>query len=260
MPSFNRGDVIPLSLDADDFLLFSGTASYTVSPSGGTVQYSYVSGQNQPIGPFGAAVSVVITCDTAGSYVIQNNPTLAFSLAQSSRTDINGFVASTASGNVVFPDGVSSSIPFVLYDSATEVICPNNTSNNVLVAVTIPAEIMRKNSVIRWRVRTSEDNNANTKTLAVRFGGGVINCYSAGISAVVSRQIVGEIENLNSRYHQRCTPINVSQTMGSLTQAWVYGNVDTTNDQLLTIELKKATAADYFAIQSVYVEVLNANV
>ena len=189
-----------------------------------------------------------------------NNFKKWLSKAQAARPDITGVVAATDDGFPIDPDGLPSAFSVIVFDSQTQVICPNNTVNNVLVAVTIPAEIMTKKSVIRWRVRTSENNNANTKTLAVRFGGGVIPCYSAGIGSVVSRNIIGEIENLNSRYHQRCTPINVNQTLGSLTQPWVTGNVNTENDQLLTFELKKATAGDFFAIESVYVEVLNANV
>lgn len=75
MPNFNRNDVISLTLNSNDSLLFTGTAKFTVYPVGGTSQQGNVSGVNQPLGPYGGTVTLVLTCDTAGSYIQSNNGT-----------------------------------------------------------------------------------------------------------------------------------------------------------------------------------------
>lgn len=99
MPSFNRNDVFTVYLDSDDTITFNGEASFTVTPSGGTTQYSYVSGTGQTLGAYGSNVTLVFTCETAGSYTVNN-----VSLPVYAKAD-NGRIMSW-----VNPDGSTSAV------------------------------------------------------------------------------------------------------------------------------------------------------
>ena len=90
MATFNRGDTVTLSLDYDDVVTITGTASVKITPSGGTATYTNITGTNT-LGAYKAYTTLVITADTAGSYTISSDTSV----------DTHATYATDSSGNVV---------------------------------------------------------------------------------------------------------------------------------------------------------------
>jgi hypothetical protein len=89
MPNFNRGDTLTLTLDYDDVITFTGKGNVTNTPSGGSSTNSYLNGTNLTYGPFkNTSTSIVIVCDTAGSYTISSD--LSVDTTAKYYTDANG--------------------------------------------------------------------------------------------------------------------------------------------------------------------------
>lgn len=73
MPNFARGAVLNLSLDPDDTIIFTGTARAKIASLGGNTAEQALTG-TQVLGPYGVNTTLVITCDTAGSYTQSFQP------------------------------------------------------------------------------------------------------------------------------------------------------------------------------------------
>lgn len=67
MTAFTSGQTITLTLDYDDYVMFSGAGVMTVTPYTGSSWQTYLTG-NQVIGPFKQAVAVSVACTSDGSY------------------------------------------------------------------------------------------------------------------------------------------------------------------------------------------------
>jgi hypothetical protein len=96
MPSFNRGDTLALTLDADDIITFTGTGTVFATVNGSQTQSS-VSGTNTVIGPYCAAATLSIQCATAGSYSQYSTPlgTPKFVFGTSAPVDADGLPDNT---------------------------------------------------------------------------------------------------------------------------------------------------------------------
>lgn len=141
----------------------------------------------------------------------------------------------------------------VIYQSAIPITAPNDTNNNVLLAVTIPP--LRANSRILARMLWTFTNNANTKNTKVRLGGSAY-FYNAGLANLAGANTLIDIINRGATNSQIGTPINVGQTLGSLTQVWSTAAIDTSTSQLLTFEAQKTTAGDSMILEAAWVEVV----
>lgn len=62
--------------------------------------------------------------------------------------------------------------PIILAQSGVPILLTGNTSQNTLAAVTVPGGLMGKNGRLRVFAFYAANNNANTKTANVKFGGG----------------------------------------------------------------------------------------
>lgn len=144
---------------------------------------------------------------------------------------------------------------FTSYQSAIPVSSPLDTVNNVLLALTIAANSMGPNGRLQIRMLWSFTNNANSKPIKVRFGGSVYS-YNAGIASQAGANILVDIMNRGMTNVQIMTPTNVNGTLAHLAQPFIVGNVDTTQDQLLSFEVQKATGTDVAILEAVFVEIL----
>ena len=140
----------------------------------------------------------------------------------------------------------------LIYQSAVPVTAPNDTNNNVLLSVTIPP--LRANSRILARMLWTFTNNANTKNTKVRLGGSAY-FYNAGLANLAGANTLIDIINRGATNSQIGTPINVGQTLGSLTQVWSTASIDTSTSQLLTFECQKTTGSDSMILEAAWVEV-----
>lgn len=71
MVAFAKGDVLSLSLDYDDVVLFNGDANAVLASVNGN-KYFFVTG-NQRLGAYKEVVTLTLTCLTSGSYTITND-------------------------------------------------------------------------------------------------------------------------------------------------------------------------------------------
>jgi hypothetical protein len=141
-----------------------------------------------------------------------------------------------------------------VYQSAVPIVSPLDTVNNVLLSVKIPGNSMGKNGRLQIRMMWSYLNNANAKTIKVRFGG-IAFAYNAGLSSQAGANIIVDIINRGMTGSQIMTPINVGGTISGLTQPFGTSNVDTTIDQLLTFECTKSVGTDTAILEAVFVEI-----
>lgn len=72
MTAFTPGQTLTLTLDYDDYVMFSGAGNMTVTPYTGSAWQTYLTG-NQVIGPFKTqSTTVVIACTSDGTYTQQS--------------------------------------------------------------------------------------------------------------------------------------------------------------------------------------------
>lgn len=143
--------------------------------------------------------------------------------------------------------------PYFISDGAASTALTGTTSETTLKTITIPANTLGVSGTLVIRVALSLTNNANGKTLRVRFGG--TQFLSLSVSSFASHNSETRIQNRNATNSQIAPP-NISTIWGGTTSAVVTGSVDTTLDQAITITGQLTNAADSFTVESVIVEVI----
>jgi len=131
--------------------------------------------------------------------------------------------------------------PVNLYNLATPVVLTGTTSETTMLTVSIPASLMNKRGRASVILLLSLTNNANAKTVKVKFGGQIIATATS-----TSQSLLGFstwLLNLNSETSQK------SNSAVSFT-------VDTTiaNDLVITGQL--ANAGDTVTITAVSLEII----
>lgn len=141
----------------------------------------------------------------------------------------------------------------VLAHSAVAVSHAGDIIDTILVTVVIPGMLLGPNGGLRVTATFSVTNNANTKTMRVKFAG---NSYlNAGVTASSSYRAVVEIWNRNSQAVQiGGGPASGAEGAGGA--AIPASAVDTTIDQNLTFNAFLGNAADTITLESYTVEVI----
>lgn len=143
---------------------------------------------------------------------------------------------------------------YPLANSAVAVNGPNDTNENTLVTVSVPAGAMGANGVLRVTSLWTINNNANVKTARVRFGGTAF--HAIGLASLLSGQLVTIIRNRNSASSQVGFASGASTSFTSTTGANVTAAIDTASAANLTFTVQKATGTDTMTLESYEVEVL----
>lgn len=145
----------------------------------------------------------------------------------------------------------------VLAASGAAVTAPADTNENTLVTITVPANAMGANGILRITTLWTYTNSANSKTLRVKFGGTTFMGVSQTTSNTYSDQ--RNIANRNATNSQVAWPqgsgsggFNVS---GS---AVTTGTIDTTSSQDILITAQKASGAETLILERYLVELLRA--
>lgn len=168
----------------------------------------------------------------------------------------NKLLAPGATANIVqnassfFAEGVSA--PVILDESAAKVDLTGSTSETTLKTITIPAKAMGANGSVRVTLLASANNNANTKTLRVKFGGTTF--HQTNLTTQLSRQAIVIIRNRNSESSQVGNPV-AFDGIGAASAVVITSAVDTTADVTLLITGQLANGADDMHLEGYTIEV-----
>lgn len=168
---------------------------------------------------------------TAGVYTWATKPSAPSSNGSTIRiTDVGtGGSLWTSNGSDWYPVGGVVTLAV----SGAAVPNTGNTTENTVATVTIPAGIMGANGVIEVVPLWDFTNNSNTKTMKVKFGGGLV--YSIATTTTTSCQMQYIVRNANSASAQIAQASSGSTGMGSVASALLTGAVDTSAATTITL-------------------------
>lgn len=142
----------------------------------------------------------------------------------------------------------------VLAQSAVAVSCPVDATEDILATINVPAGLLGPNGAVRVSAQWTLTNNANSKTLRVRFGGiggtGYLNAVQASVAGGVSTVLIGNRGAANSQAGNAV----ITNTAAVATAQAGTGAVDTAAATTLVITGQKATAGDTLTLESYLVE------
>lgn len=147
----------------------------------------------------------------------------------------------------------TGSIIQVLGKSAVAVSVPADTAEDVLATITIPAGAMGPNGFVRITSLWSCSNNANGKTIRVRFGGAsYLAAAAASIASYYSQLVISNRGVPNSQVG----PTSNGYPGGPFPVAAITSSVDTSAATVITLTAQKTTAGDTLTLESYVVELM----
>lgn len=166
-----------------------------------------------------------------------------------SRTGNTTPLGTVVSGNSVI-EGINGSIVQCFSKSAIAIIAPVDTNSNALVTATVNANAMGANGSIRGRAFFTYTNNANSKTLRIKFGGTTILAIAR--TTQLSSYFDFTISNRGATNSQ--ATIGPSGFHGDNTittfSTPTTSAIDTTASTTVVLEVQKATAGDTITLES----------
>jgi hypothetical protein len=151
-----------------------------------------------------------------------------------------------------------SGTAYLLAQSYAAIAAPADTNENILVTVTIPANALGANGAIRYTANWSHTNNANNKSLIVRYSGAAGTLYVNRNNASLDNfRVTGHIGNRNATNSQFGDAVGFTSAGGlAMPGSNVTSAVDTTAATTLIIAVQKATAGDTVTLNSYTVELI----
>lgn len=141
--------------------------------------------------------------------------------------------------------------------SIQSAVATNSTAvltEQVLKTISIPANAIGLNGRLRIRVRWTMTNNANVKTLGVKFGGTTFALENKSGCRSYLTNI--DIMNRNSAAIQIGGALDMEAGDGASQNSFYTGTIATTSAQSLTIIGTLAVTTDVITVESYSVEVL----
>lgn len=258
--------------DGDIYILPAGKSGADWGPmSNGALAY-YRDGVWEQLTPREGWIAYVADADQILSYSGAAWLGLAATLCVSATDRILGRISSGAGAaeEVVFTDQAQALCDDASFDamcatlgtwrvlarSAVAASLTGSTSETALASITVPANAMGPNGVLRITSEWSYTNSANNKTLRARLGGlsgTVFDTIVPTTSAYQRRQ--AEIKNRNAANVQLGPPSAFAAGgWGTSTAAVVTGAVDTTSAQTLALTGQLASAGETITLQGYVVE------
>lgn len=230
-------------------------ATITVVCSRGEIEYD--SGTNPVVGSGGTLTPAAAdSLQAIGPANEITNAALSTLLAASGivvgrlyRTPLGVFIGKTTSD--VSPINGSLLLSQVT-DIAGSRTITGTTTETSLYTLTIPARLMGTFGAIQVRCQGSMTNNANVKTLRIKFGNSSPMVLSATPASVATIGAEALIQNMGATDRQEAHPSLIT-VFGLPTTAVVTGAFDTTVDQLLEITAQLAVGTDSFKLGRVSV-------
>ena len=147
----------------------------------------------------------------------------------------------------------------VLAASAVAASHTGSTAETALATIAVPANAMGPNGVLRITTHWSYTNNANAKTLSVRFGGVSGTQYLANnVSTSATTRDQRHIHNVNANNSQKGGMVGAVSVggWGSNANAPVTSTLDTTTAKDIVISGVLANAGDTVTLESYLVEIV----
>lgn len=142
----------------------------------------------------------------------------------------------------------------VLAASAVAIVCPADVTEDILASIPISANAMGPNGRLRITSHWSFTNNANNKTLRVRYSGGAGTQFWALVQSADSRVVsVVTIANRNATNVQFGDALGFNSTSGGV-NSQTPGAIDTTLPTSLVLTGQKAVGGDVLTLESYLVE------
>ncbi len=129
------------------------------------------------------------------------------------------------------------------------------TSETSVYTYSVPANVMGQNGALRISLRFNHTNNANIKTLRVKFGNSSPMVFSATPTATISETGIIHIQNQGATNAQDAHG-SIVASLGGTTAADVTGAFDTTVAQLLEVTIQLAVGTDTAALKRIHVELV----
>jgi hypothetical protein len=162
--------------------------------------------------------------------------------------------ASITGGSITTVNGV----PYTLAQSFVAVTAPlSDTSEQVLATITVPANTLGLNGVLRIHTRWNFTTSANIKSMRVRFSGAA-GAQHAAVSATAATSAILEtrIANAGSTSAQVGHTMLVSNGTASPGVGGAAGVVDTTAATTIVISGEKALGSETLTLTAYMVEVV----
>lgn len=159
----------------------------------------------------------------------------------------------SVSGAPIIADGCV----LVLGSSSASVSVSSGTAEVQLGAITVPANSMGANGRLRITTWWSYTNNANNKTLRVRFNGISGTAFqTVVVTTTASSFLQININNNNATNAQKNVAANSSGGVGSTASAFVTAAIDTTATVVVSITGQPASGGDTITLESYLVELI----
>lgn len=162
-----------------------------------------------------------------------------------------------ASGGVYLIGAVDAGpYPLALASSGVRVEHTGDTDETTLATFSVPAGSMGTNGFVRVTALFSHTENANTKSMRIRWGAGATTVASASVAAGKVTKVVAEIWNRGSASSQVAGPANFPDTYGNTTADLVTASEDTESGaRTIVIAGQLADGADTIALEAWFAEV-----
>lgn len=154
--------------------------------------------------------------------------------------------------------GLFLNVPRVLGQSEGQITAPTDTNENVLATITVPANTLGANGRLIVTTLWGFTNNANAKTIRVRFSGASGTQYlQTNYASAAFLRDQREIVNNNATNSQIGFGGSGTGGWGNGASANTTSSVDTTAATTLVISAQKGTDSDtitldYYRVEYVY--------
>lgn len=147
--------------------------------------------------------------------------------------------------------------PYVLGRSAVAVSCPADTTEDILATITVPANSMGANGMLRITTLWSFTNSANLKTMRVRFGGAsgtqyVLLSFNTALTASYSQILIGNRNATDSQVG----PMAGSTSFSTNANSPITSSVDTTAETSIVLSGQKASSGETITLEMYLVELI----
>lgn len=148
------------------------------------------------------------------------------------------------------------SFPKLLASSGARITNTGNTTENTLATISVPANTLGANGIIRVAMLWTTDGNTNTKTMRVRFNNTVFWAITHSSATHLTGQALAIIRNRNATNSQVGMALNVSGYTTGFNGAVITSSHDTTGALDLTITAQCVTSGS----DNIYLEGYNVEV
>ena len=172
----------------------------------------------------------------------------------------DSIIAESADGAQALVDGGGNTftVPKIIgqgLDIAGSRTITGSTTETSVYSLTIPGGTMDANSSLRVSALMSMTNNANVKTMRIKFGNTTPLTLTATPASVAVNSLQATIQNMGSQSAQEAHP-SIVTSFGSSAAALATGANNTAIDQLLEITLQLTVSGDTASLRRVLVELI----